>query len=254
MEIKTSCENCVFLQTNNTCQLGRHENFVKNGASIIVENNFPIVNGRFCSAKRGPEWDIHGRTNKVNQVRKELLVGTHVFIHTESWEFKWVEKTCINLRKQTLRPSGITIIGTNHKFKEKHMAKFAKLGTVRVCIDKLYTKLQCLDTAIGNCESYFYALVDAGCLLPTDFLANIDEQINDKLTQFSFIKGEGKFVYGASVDIHDKLGGNKAGYLNIDEKEVLFATNSLQTKVEYLAKKDNLGYYIKEYSDFTYDN
>lgn len=255
MEIKTSCEGCVFLK-KNLCQLGRHENFANNGATIELVDNSPVINGRFCSAKRGTDWLVDGEytSTRIVRMRSEILVGTHVFIYTDKWSWLAIEKTCISLRKQVLRPSGITITGPQDTFKEKFLNRIAKLGTVRVSIDPLYNKFQCVDMSIDNCKSYFYILIDAGATLNRNFLSNIDDQINDELTQFNFITGEDRFSYGCSIDLHKELNGNKPGYLNVGGKEILFATSSLETKVKYLAKEQNREGFIKKYSDFLYGN
>lgn len=255
MEIKTSCEGCVFLQKGN-CYLGRHENFVKNGASVELVDNIPVINGRFCSAKRFSEWaeGTNRMVQRENKVRSEILIGTHVFIHTDNWSWLGIEKTYLSLKKQLLKPTGITIVGTKENFKERFLDRYAKVGGIKVAIDNKYNKYQCLDTAIDNCQSYFYILVDAGAVFNRNFLANIDDSINHRLEQFSFIAGEGKFCYGSSIDLHKELNGNKPGYLNLGGEEILFATSSLETKVRYLAKAQNNESFIRNYADFQYDN
>lgn len=248
MITKTSCKGCCFLKENK-CELGRHEKFLKNRGEIVLEDGFPVINNRFCMAFRPLSW-AKEKDNVEVAVRNEILVSTHVFIYSPDWKVADITKTVKSLNKQLLRPGGVTIIGTRQNLKSETVIKLSKYGNVVASVDPNYDCFQCLDAAIDSCKSYFYILMVAGSKLPSDFLANIDEKINDDLEQFVAIEGQDGVVYGASLDIHKKYHGNKDCVLVEENEQKEFLNSVLLEKINFSANRNNQFSFVKSYMDF----
>lgn len=248
LKTRTSCKECCFLR-DEKCELGRHEQFQKNNGVLSTEDGFPVIENRFCAAFRNNEW-AERNVDKEIAVRHEILIRSHIFIYTPDWNLTNINKTLKSLKKQLLAPSGISFIGTRQNFTSKVIPKLSQHGNIVSCIDPSYGPYQCLDAAIESCKSYFYLLVLAGSKIPSDFLANIDEKINDKLEQFVAIEGNGEILFGASIDIHSKYHGSLDCIFVEEEKERRFISHTLLDKIKHFAKIHNEFSYIKNYEEF----
>lgn len=248
LKTKTSCKDCCFL-SENKCLLGRHEQFQKNNGIVKEENGFPVIENRFCAAFRTKDW-AEKNDDKEVAVRNEILIRTHVYIYTVDWDCQKILKTVKSLNGQLLKPGGITFIGTKENFNNKVIPRLSKHGNIVTCLDLGYDAYKCLDMAISSCQSYFLLLITAGSKLPKDFLANIDEKINNNLEQFVAIEGNEEIIFGSSIDIYNKYLGSTDCVFVEEDKEKNFISVPIINKIKYFAHQHNEHSYIKTVKEF----
>lgn len=255
MEIKTSCVGCVFLKETN-CKLGRYEKFKSNGATIELENGFPLVNGRFCSAKRPEKW-MEGKS-KVNLpliIRAELLVNYEAIIHLEHLNPEELQKTLDSLANQLVKPKTICINSASQDIHYSQLIKQLQKLSLPFRVDRV-TKgthyLEAIDVSVSKAQTDYYFLIESGAEVDSEYVANIDEAINVEMKRFLVVTGEGKIGSFVNTQLHKNLDGNyptRAKKLYDEEEDEGYILETFEQKVEYLAQKRNQEYLIKNYRE-----
>jgi hypothetical protein len=264
MEIVQKCKDCVFLNSDNTCELNRLKKFALNGAVIQKgDEGIPIIRGRFCSAKRDSRWAKGKSPDDLEiLVRSELLVNTELFIpldDTYPFSEKEFIRTIDSVRSQILKPNRIVIIDTMRRYKPNYMVKF--LTEQSLPCDWRFDRrtndeVDPLDIAASKIRTELYSLFRCGAEVPEDFFANIDEALNDKLYRFLLVlppeTSEGGSGLVINSTFHKMVKGNEplpVGFLDKDAENPERILHHIYDKIWYLAKRDNQEYLIKSYEE-----
>jgi hypothetical protein len=259
MDIKTKCKECVF-RNGYDCQLGRHEFFSKNGAEIKKEEDYSVVSGRFCSALRVDKWaKHHNRYNLPIIVRSELLIAVEaIILINDNYSEEKLNLTLDNLGKQLLRPSKVVLNIQGEKLPIHSAMKILKKQSIPYRIDKVgsnnYHRQECIDVSAEKCTGTHLLILDVGQVLEDEeFIANIDEAINERLVRFVKIKETENRGPIYSQDIYKKLKGTypMSEFLLNDEekgdKDKFFFT--IEEKLAYLCERDGHSLYVKTYEE-----
>lgn len=262
MEIVQKCKDCVFLNSDKSCELNRLEAFSLNGAVIQKdEDQNPIIRGRFCSAKRDARWAKGKPPDDLEiLVRKELLVNTEMFIPLDD-EYPFSEEKFIDtiesIRNQILKPNRIVIIDTQRRHKPHQMVKF--LTDLFLPCDWRFDRrtndeADPLDIAASKIRTEFYSVFRCGHKVPEDFFANIDEALNDKMYRFLIVLAPETSSGGSGLvinsTVHQMVKGNRplpAGFLDEKASEPEKILHNIFDKIFYLAERDNQEFLIKSY-------
>jgi len=202
--MSTCCEKCVFVKYNKSnnqvgCLLNRIEKFKQQGAVIEMEENtshFTIKN-RTCSAFRKKEWaNDKDKNNLEIIVRAEILCKNEIFLKfNETDTLEDLSKTVSSLENQILRPSLLAIMTDSKNVPFQGIVKLLqKQKSFDWRIDRTFTvgekskEVDCIFTSFRKCNSPYFTIANTGAVFPEDYLANIDESVNEKLMKYSFAK------------------------------------------------------------------
>ncbi len=256
LKICQNCDQCYFdnlEQVDNSsprCSLGRPDKFAKNGGVVTTEYGHTRIANRFCSAYRKPEWAKNKPVENLEIIlRAEILVRTEVFVYIDDFSYKKIEKTLQSIKTQILKPSLVVAICNGPTRMAKLLKMLDDCGLpYRVDVMKqLMTKLAAIDVVATKSKSTFYQVLEQGQVLHRDFLASLDEAINERLEKLLFIKGNETQGDTVALSCHNKFLGNmpcKAKGFREEAPDDLIL-NTLEEKILFLAKLDNQSFFIK---------
>ncbi len=258
LKICQNCDGCYFdgLRldymdfSNPACALGRPAQFAKNGGIVTTENGHTRIENRFCSAYRQPGWAKNKPVENLEIIlRAEILVRTEVFVYIDDFSYKKIEETLQSLKTQILKPSLVVAVcnGTTRMAKLLKMMDDCGLPYRIEVMKQLMTKLEAIDVVAAKSKSTFYQVLDQGQTLHRDFLANLDEAINERLEKLLFIKGNDTQGDTVALSCHGKFLGNqpcKAKGFREEAPDDLIL-NTLEEKILFLANLDKQSFFIK---------
>lgn len=265
-DIQTKCEDCVFAKVReskeNSCTIGRLNKFSK----VAKQKNgyFKVVD-RYCSALRERDWLKGKPENNLDViVRAEMLIKTDVLILLDKdavFDMDAVKLTLDSIEAQVLSPGEVAIVLNNTGVKPSsfipHLKKYTKFNWR---IDQLKfdtTTAKAIDNSVGRSKSQYYTIVYPGYIMPTDFLADIDEAINERLEQVSIILPEANGnCLTVSMLTHKRLYGHQpmlTSEIDHETKDNL-VLYTLLDKANYLASKDNTAHLIKRFDEICSQN
>lgn len=258
--IEFKCQDCYWRNLNGQdtyqcCNLGRLEKLAQNGAEIDFSQSCPVIKGRVCNAYRNKDWAKD--KNKYNLeliLRAENLVRTDVIIYIEKYNHLDLAKTIESLRNQVLKPLAVRIICNCKPEKAKLIRLMDESGLcffITESRDIPKTKNEWIDYVIQKSNAAYYQLLLPGQVLHSDWLADIDEAINDKLKRFLYVEGDETKGDLVSVTAHLNFYGNEPCqntlFKHVPEYELdveHIRLNNIKEKLEYAGKLHNNNYYI----------
>lgn len=198
--MQTDCKDCIFL-VNGDCELNRIEKYIRNGGSLSIRNEIPLIEGRLCNANRNKEWYIKYKDNYLEQLSKEIAVQYSVIINT--YTYYKVEEIIGIIQKQSIKPTDIHII-----YHADNLSQF--MGPmnlllsdmkipwkVRLPTQEAKYKHEFVDEILNteNTLSPYIAFFDDGSFFRRDnFIGKINSLINDDLKQYMLFKDFG-FIF-----------------------------------------------------------
>lgn len=231
--ISTSCGDCIFAVRDGDkqtgCEFDRLDGFYENGA-IIVEQEHPtkhhkhfVVLGRFCNACRNHEWgDRHPVQEWEDIVRKEFSVRVSMIIYMDnSTSLSDLSRTLESIRYQNPAPHGIYVVANNPSLEARvfvNLFRSMKLPCkwefrhMQPDDDGMYPGSgYAVDMTLKTCKSTYYSLCTAGFVYPSNYLATIENAINQDMVRFIALlpmddAGNGLVV---QTSLHNYVHGNK---------------------------------------------
>jgi hypothetical protein len=268
MYMDTACKDCVFAkwdgQVQTECKLNRLEGFRQH--NDVVESysegdkTFYVIRKRICRMCRNKEWSnkqlFQQESTLAAAARKENILRLDVLIYVQGQRLDQLERTIDHLKTQSLQPCSITAIMNRSKVKPSQAAKLLRNYDDKLTWrveqiapdEKKYTREECTDIALRNCDGHFYVVIDAGISLPDSFLKDIDIAVNDKLEKFSLLKDKTSKILVVQASIHKLLEGNKPCLIE-EYSDGGLLSETLVDKIEYLAEKQGTPHMIKDVGD-----
>lgn len=252
--IRTNCEKCVFNIHNQKeqigCELNKLISLEKNGATLKKINQNFVIENRFCPCYRTEQWlKLIGDTDRELAVRAENIKTFEVLIcidKNEEINYEELEETIKDIvEKQILKPRKIIIVVNNDNVNYGKLIKKMQEINFPFSIEKIILNnidmLDAIDIAIKKSNSCYYVIMKIGDRLEDEeFLANIDEAINEKMLRVLLVLPSKTRGYVISKILHEKLMGNtpcQAQKIDEECQNENIILNSLEEKVNYLAKK-----------------
>ena len=212
------------------------------------ERDFVVIQDRICNMLRGEEWKI-GVKDKDKDIyelaRKEILLNCTVLIYLgpgQSVEDAYM--TAQAIQKQEV-PATSTLIVNNSgiapadflrewrtrqitfssemidiPWKMEYIVEFQYQEFLDTLADatedekeKLnkQMRLRCIDLGVQKTKTIYYAFFNAGDSIPSNYLSDIDEAMNDDLIRFLALDPKNRSYSGLLMQtaLHKQIGGNK---------------------------------------------
>lgn len=188
--VHTACRGCCFAipeeGTQTGCILARAEMYEDQGCLVDAYdengNEFFIVNGRICAAKRSPEWASR-QTDVVEAVRNEIRTKLTVVVFVGDG----LEETVKSLLGQEVLPHEVFFVATTGaaplSLKLRELIGEVPPFTWKVSLIDAPPRTV-VDTLFPQFTGHFYALFRSGFVLPRRFIARIDDAVNYRLESF----------------------------------------------------------------------
>ncbi len=263
----TACRDCIFASFDNKniqdgCRLDRLAKFYDQGTELVpVSQNgksFFVIKGRICTTCRQDWWgEKHNEADWESVVRQEIALRCEVFVYvSETNTLEDLKKTISSLRQQVMSSVGIHAVINNKNIKHGEIVAMLQkeLGRrkwkVNFPTEPNPTRERCLDLATYKCKGTYYAIFNAGFVVPETFILDIDRALNDNLERFSLLlpdeNGNGLVVQNA---ISKRVGGNKEVIIEGDDNFAKVDLNNIIDKIQLLAKEQNKPHMVKKVSD-----
>lgn len=245
-KMHTSCQNCAFAvydgYTQTDCKLGRIEAFRREGEVLEATDDkeeFFIINGRICNARRGDKWLWENNEDPVQRVRKELSVKLAVLVVAEDGATdEDVEKTVLAVANQSIAPTEVFLVNNRDGVGNERLAVTGKtlLGnkfTWRITRvferDEEGNKVgrgKVVDLAVDQIKaSNWYAVFLAGFTPPKDYIETLNRALNERLLRFTLLTplscGNG-LVAQVAFHAHPMVCGNTPVTVEMDPKATGF--------------------------------
>lgn len=261
MDVKTSCESCVFArydadQAQVGCAAGRLDLFRRQGAAITREHGAEsgkayFLVGRACNMNRpaGSEWERDAPQEEwVSKARAEVALKAHAVVYApKGSDTDAVLKTVRSLANQSPNPAVTVVVTANQprpgqliplltKEFGSGLAWNVKLLTERARDGTPVPRGRAVDAVVAELrpqDVQYYLAVDAGAECPPGLLAELDAALNDRLERFLLLirseecPGVGPVV---QVRLHHSLGGNAEAECDLPGGGTV-RTDSLEEKV-----------------------
>jgi hypothetical protein len=225
-KIHTACFGCCFAKKVDNKQIGCSLNLLSKYNQHVISahddqnNEFFIINGRFCNFKRSEKWAEGLTLGEANlRARKELALRIELIIYLDKFEPPLLKKTINSASKQKVGISSITVINNtgNLELSEKItdiIAVHKKPWKVQNIVEEEATQARCYDIAIKDCSFPYFLSCKSGYIVPK-ILHKIDDKINGDLEKISCVGIGGeehpKAIFGQTA-MYKILQGNAGDY------------------------------------------
>jgi hypothetical protein len=252
--IHTSCAKCVFAQYEGKTQTGCTLNRLKGFGDAVVEaydeeGEFFVVNGRRCVAYRpkDSEWATKHEGDPVAAVKAELALKLALIIPLPAQpSLHDLARTVESLKSQSKLPQEVFFVHDRgvspkvvHPFLWQSLGNLVTWRMVAVLSEDA-SEGEKVDAAVNAVKaSGFYTVVRPGFALPTDFVAQLDDALNERLERFCVLTPEesgNALTVQLAFHNHYLMRGNAPLEVGDEEgnKQVL---HTLAEKASYLAEK-----------------
>lgn len=213
--VHTSCKDCIFAIYENKTQTGcdfnnRTERYKEKGLLIDAqddENQFFIVNRKFCLAKRNYQWlknqDFDHSTTEilVDAVRDEMSVNYAYIVYFGEATEEAIEKlhnTIKAVMSSRIAPHQIVVVnntGGTEVFEHRLVnlltgmthgtkTKWSLKNIVEQC-----DRSRALLISVKEVNVRLFLICDAGYEIPKEYISKLDTIVNDELKDFICITG-----------------------------------------------------------------
>lgn len=242
-KFKTSCEKCMFAQSEDGvqsgCSFNRIEAFRKNGKLTETgpDSKFYIIN-TICNASRDSGWG-EKYENPMSQVLEEIKPKIHTFIIDKSKDSKSdvlerVMTTLKDLLESEIRPQDIHLVLQNPSMTNEFIEIFneaKKLFPVKFSITyELERELDMVDASIGLVAQPYYMVVKAGEKIDPKYLTYLNNAINKDM--YPVVMTDRVYLTG----LHRSLGGNRIDTYKHEDGDTI-VLSSLREKVMILVNE-----------------
>lgn len=222
----TPCKNCIFAiykeDTQTECDLNRLEHFRAKNIEIIEaydeDKEFYVIKDRLCTSYRGNKWgEKFNKNNWVKQLKTELSIKySSILIIEKSCTLNDILDTFDTLLNIKREPKKIFIINLNpHVNRIALYSKLQPMSPIPIRIEQPVDMANGPNTQIDllvrttHIAAPFYLTINAGDLLPLNFIEKIETMIFEDLKQVGAVTHNNNSVVLYSTPIHVYCGGNK---------------------------------------------
>lgn len=215
--LHTSCKNCIFAiydgDTQTICQMAR----LHNEEVIEVyddERKFNVINNVKCHYKRTKSWadkvkidDWKKRVLEENRIKYQVLIFLERY-HT----LEQLQHTIKSLLNQRLKPQHITVIkkplsNINLSSIHQYLKTLEIPWKLQDVVNTNLNNLMLIDDAIRMVSYPYYAVFQAGLVIPMLFFDTISSEIFNKHLRFGVLMNDERPVVVSTL-IHKVFGGN----------------------------------------------
>jgi hypothetical protein len=274
--VHTACMGCVFAsfagKTQDGCLLCRTDLYREQGSLLEcvdgAGDEFFVVNGRLCLAKRSPDWAKRQVSDRGAAVRKELAQRIDYIIPFDQLtNLDLLQPTLESIRAQNPGPSSVLVVSNQDEVRlGKVQAVLAKLADglewsltdvrERDQDGRRVTRGRILDIAADKATGHFYAVFSPGVTVPADFASGLNDAVVNRLSRFLVVvpdeQGEG-LVVALSFHRSPFVCGNKpaftAAVLNSHEEPQQITVNNVVEKALHIASAENIPYLVAKRED-----
>jgi hypothetical protein len=237
-KVHACCKGCVFAElegrTQTGCELGRIGLFAEEDPAAVLEaydadgDEFFIVNGRCCTARRSKEWaEKRADSAWVTDVMTELAVQVSYLIVLENGILadQGLERTIVSVLAQSPAPREIRFVNNQSDVPPPQLAarlhKVLKGGAVNWQITQILPQKDgvrrdrgtALDMTIPSLKGHYHTVLLPGFELPDDFAGRLDSQVNRQLRQVVLVRAADALGNGLTclnqAARHPLVGGHK---------------------------------------------
>jgi len=228
-EPETICRDCAFSvydgDTQTGCLLGKIDKFDAQDTEILevydeTNKEFYVIKGRVCVFWRGGDWKKQhtNRKNWENIVNKETMIRMNANIYLDKTStLKDLDKTVDSIHNGLLKPSQLTIINNASPIERLILARVGIQSGLKWRVENIddggdADRYRCIDIAIRktsakDCNYYF--VFDAGQVVPTNFISDINKSLNIDMNRFLALKGKDGNGDVGQIHMYKQIGGNR---------------------------------------------
>lgn len=266
---ETSCKDCCFAtydgKTQMGCQFDRIEKFRNQGIEVVEvhddEAEFYLIKSACLlhRHKKSP-WAMQtpGRLRRETARREIALVFDAVIFMGEDHSVEQVKATVDSMLTQKHQPRKVRVVVNRDDIIPMDIRTLLPdQWEVQFVMERRegqrVSRGRCIDIAVVESKSHFYAVFDAGTIVPESFFSSIDHAINDNLDRFVLLEPDNKYGNGMVVMTrsHEYFGGNKEAIIESDDAgaEAGLRADSIADKICHRARVENLPHLIKKVSE-----
>lgn len=243
-QIHTSCRDCIFSvkdkQTQTSCEFGRIDLYKESGAEVIeaydeFNNEFYVINNKYCLYKRTKDWADHYTTSEIKSIVESQVKPRYhaVVFHDKEGTLEGLKTTLDSLKSQYNSPSIVTVAKTNDIDTLDMMSFMTAYDgvfdwSVQQFLDDEQTIRERIDFVMDRTKKKkftFYAVFDAPYAVPEGFSEELQDTLLNKMKPFAVAKQDDSFN-GMIVShvLHIKHAGNCFG-IHLEDKIKEFEEN-----------------------------
>lgn len=266
--IFTSCEKCIFCSYDeNMIQIGCMQNKLEkiNEKKIEIstekddKKEWFVLNNHICTTYRSDSFLINSniqdaivRAKRVASIR----LGCFVLLnHFDEKEFTSTVQSIVDQSKQfhevvfcisnNIKISDLVRV-LNDKRDSLGVNSLPFYWTIKSIVDDSYSGMIAANLCWYDSECVYFSCFESGFIIPKKFTEEIDFALNESLEKFLMLEGIDSNENGLTIQVYifNLLKGNESG-LSEEGKVV----SSIQEKIKYIAKDQNLDCMIKRCED-----
>tara|TARA_R110000796_G_scaffold34727_5_gene89462 strand:+ start:1742 stop:2584 length:843 start_codon:yes stop_codon:yes gene_type:complete len=245
-QLHTSCRECIFSvkegQTQVGCEFDRINLYKENGSNVLeaydeFDNEFFIINNRYCLYQRTEEWAEKYPSHEIkNIVEKQVKPRYHAIVLSEKGDtLDNLGVTLDRLSSQYNPPSILTVCKSNDidtqmmiSFMSRYDGVFEWNVQQFLAVEEEATVRQRIDFIIDRTKTKrfsLYIVFDSGFVVPEGFSEELQNAVLNKMTPFAIAKPKEGFN-GMIVNhiLHKKHAGNCFG-IHLEDKIKEFEQN-----------------------------
>lgn len=220
--IATSCRDCIFSIVNDNIQIGcrfdRLDKFKENGADVVMDKNHFLIIGRFCNTCRNEEWGRNNPRRKWMEIVKERIrVQVDIIINIENCnDLSDIMNTVDSAYNQKIKPKSVIIAYNSNTIPIETIVNSMR-GESR---GEWRIEQLCWEESAKYCKGSYYAVFNAGYIIPNYFIEKINKALNEDMIRFVSIMpdrdGNGLVMINAKLslsDIHNMAENTNSGHM-----------------------------------------
>ena len=245
MNIKTSCQKCVFSTTNGItqdgCYLGRIDKLLALGVEIVPAYNedgeFYVLNNYLCTAARQRSW-LENVSDPVEKVYEEIALHMESIIPICNANLSDIENTAKFLSEQTFKPGKAHFIVNQDGIPMDHLVKMLSKYNINFEVHMVANSrpliFSTLNQIINNIKSSYYIELKLGQYFPPTVFEYVNKLINYDMVAFIAIDSQDYAHCVVTQTLAHKMSGGHNYYvdsLDIIKKKSIEEDNEKMIKI-----------------------
>lgn len=205
MLAQTTCEHCVFSlkrkEKQYACELGRLERYMEKGIKTtkrgVGDKSYYIID-TICSAVRMKDWADSNTGNLIERVNKELEVKVNFLIYIDKYHcledtLQYLNITLESINNQSIKPNKVIILLDFNCYEIKTIYNFMikEYPCLPFKIEQIFEPISREESQyflVGKSDSLFFTWCEVGYIYNSNFLADFNEYMVNKLGEFAIIQ------------------------------------------------------------------
>ena len=210
MSVKTLCKNCSFQYEPLQCFVGRIDKLKElPGIRVDEIDGHYVIDGKICDWSIPRYWnylsydELRDLAWKVRENR--ILSIPFIVVAQKDNSFSQIADTVRSLQNQQVEPQLIHVLNYTDVSPDRILS--LKMGNVPITVEQVYIDdypERYIHAKTNKFKSIYYGVIQAGFVLPVQFIRKLDQAFNDDMNHFAFMEYEG-------TEIHSTLLSNEKG-------------------------------------------